>query len=71
MTIKKVVKKLYPPFGYKFNDGKGVNIDDEKGILEVCLSLSDDPAFVKAVEDSTHKERLANLKENGFEIVKE
>jgi len=64
-------KYIYPPIGYKFADGKGVDIKDEKAILEVCLSLSDDKKFNSEIAKETHKGRLKFLKENGFEVIQE
>jgi len=57
---------LLPPFGYIF-EGE-VNADNEQDVLDVCLSLSDDPQFKEVVKNDTHKGRLKNLKAMGFRI---
>lgn len=59
------MSQIYAPIGYLLN--KKFDSNNEKEILELCLSFSDDTEYQKNVKESSHKERLKNLQENGFE----
>ena len=54
------------PMGYTMKDVDG---DDEAEVLALCLSLSDDEEYHKAVLASTHDERCQNLIGMGFEPI--
>lgn len=57
---------LYAPFGLKLTEP--IKVDNIEDVLSLCLSLSDDPEFQKAVQVDSHEERLKNLKAMGFTI---
>ena len=47
-----------------------MDLFNEKEILELCLSLSNDKHFIEQVNKMTTKQRIEMLKLNGFEMKK-